>query len=956
MPSSEVIQKALEAIRKRQSNYEYFFRQISSPDWIKPLQNAGMFQIPPQSIREGDYIQYPGWAESRYLARMASLDAHIVLEVIQQIPETDNPRIHEDFVDAALGMPTDLAVQLVPNIKKWLDSPHLLLLPEKVSDLAIYLAKGDQVEKALDLMRTLLSVQEPEAGNNDDSTETLYALPKPRIRFETWNYKQILDEKIPQLVTVAEEHALELLCSLLAEAIKIYRSSSPSQKQILDSTLYEDHSRYWRPVVEENTRNFSPYDAYELLAVAVRDAAKQLIEKDNTKLQQVIVLLEKWRWRIFHRIALYLLSKFPKVNFNVLVTELTHPKYFDESHYQDYEYTSLIQEHFASLTQIEQNKILNIIKNPSFDWSWQENVDKRLEYLRHWQLYQLTPIKDNLPKEWQEKYKLLVSEFGEVRFSDIVSGGVGELQVGFAPPKLSTELASMTFDEVVDFLKNWQPTSQDPFEPSPAGLIPEISKLITQEPEIFLPNAVKFKGLRAEYILGFLYACRDILTKPEKSEKFKFPWLQVLDLCYWALQESQSLLSGENTVISYWRSTRQEVADLFGTGFTTKINSIPFYVRKDIWRYVYSLTEDPNPNPEYEKQYGGSNMDAATLSLNTVRGKAMHTVIKYALWVRRNLEKQTDKVIEQDFDMIPEVREVLEHHLNPQTDSSVAVRAVYGLYFPQLVVLDSNWSQDNIEEIFPKSKALESLRCAAWDSYITFCSVYNNVFKVLQNEYRYAVESLEIDQDDPSADKPDSRLAQHLTTLYWRGELELEQGILATFYERASDTLRGQVFEFVGRSLKNTTDEVPPEILERLRLLWEKRLKVVQNAKEANLYNQELAAFGWWFVSRKFDDSWAMAQLQQVLQLVDSIEADYWIIEQLSELVEVKPIPVLNCLKLMVDKDKNQWWTYSKRNEVKKILQTAMRERNSQIYKVAEDLIHRLGALGQHEFRELLSA
>src|SRR5215207_2844048 len=110
VPSQEVVQKALAEIRKRPANYEYFFDQLRSPDWIQPLFENGLFQNPPEPIREGDYIKFPFWPESQYLARVASLAPESVLEIALQI-ETDNVRVHEDIADAACAMTPHLAAQ-----------------------------------------------------------------------------------------------------------------------------------------------------------------------------------------------------------------------------------------------------------------------------------------------------------------------------------------------------------------------------------------------------------------------------------------------------------------------------------------------------------------------------------------------------------------------------------------------------------------------------------------------------------------------------------------------------------------------------------------------------------------------------------------------------------------------------------------------------------------------------
>ena len=79
MPSPRVVQKALSAISRRYSDYEYFFSQLQSPEWMRPLWDAGLFRIPPKPIEDQQSVRLPPWPESRYLARMASIQPKVVL-------------------------------------------------------------------------------------------------------------------------------------------------------------------------------------------------------------------------------------------------------------------------------------------------------------------------------------------------------------------------------------------------------------------------------------------------------------------------------------------------------------------------------------------------------------------------------------------------------------------------------------------------------------------------------------------------------------------------------------------------------------------------------------------------------------------------------------------------------------------------------------------------------------
>ena len=62
MPSPETVDKVVAAIRRGDAA-RYFFDRLSSPAWIRPLAERGLFASPPQlvSIEEGKYIQFPVW-------------------------------------------------------------------------------------------------------------------------------------------------------------------------------------------------------------------------------------------------------------------------------------------------------------------------------------------------------------------------------------------------------------------------------------------------------------------------------------------------------------------------------------------------------------------------------------------------------------------------------------------------------------------------------------------------------------------------------------------------------------------------------------------------------------------------------------------------------------------------------------------------------------------------------
>ena len=201
-------------------------------------------------------------------------------------------------------------------------------------------------------------------------------------------------------------------------------------------------------------------------------------------------------------------------------------------------------------------------------------------------------------------------------------------------------------------------------------------------------------------------------------------------------------------------------------------------------------------------------------------------------------------------EIIPEVQNVLEASLSK--DSTATVPSVFGQWFPWLVLIDAEWSKANELSIFPSAPDLAYLRDAAWNTYIRMCPAYENMFDILCNQYRDAIDRIQ----PPSASgrahgDPDIGLANHLMVFYLRGKINLKDldGLLKHLFSNASDDLMADAIGFVGRSVENDEGQIPQPTLDRLMTLWQERMNTLRTSGEPGNHQQELAAFGWWFRS-----------------------------------------------------------------------------------------------------------
>jgi hypothetical protein len=933
----------------------YFFNNLNNSKWLKPLISEGLFKHPPEPQREPKdgriLFTYSPWAQSRYLVRMAALEPleikQMVFETMMSI-ETENFLIHLDIIDVACFMlprpSAKLALKEIPWIEaqNWIDH----LLPEKLALLINHLTSSGETEVALQLAQILLNVfPDPKAIEYESRTFLL----QPRPKMDLWDYERIINKCRIHLANADGLTTLVLFTNLLETAIKF---SHPSR----EITGKEDHSEIWRQGIEgyeDGLRN--------LLVSAVRDTAEQIVESDPGNLISVVEYLESRTWLIFKRIALYLLRIFPEDGTNLIAERLTNKLYFDERELW-HEYILLAKENFSRLHLEQQNTILNwidespgieAIKKNAQEWDGQILTDEQAEQRIKWRkLRLLEPLREVLPSVWKKRYDDWTAELGTPEHTEYVMPPI-QFHMGYGSPQSTDDLRSMSVSEIVAFLTEWKPNGKDPLSASPEGLGRELAPLVSLDPEHFAAHAEAFQNLDPTYVRAFITGIKGAL-----NQSAVFSWAPVLRLCNWVLKQPIEITERESRIHqdANWTSTRSEIADLIGAGLKSETGKIPLEFRSEVWDVIKELTSDPEPTPEYEDKYGGDNMDPLTLSMNTVRGEAMRSLIHYVLWAARKVEindsKGPKEEIVRGFDDMPEVRATLELHLDLNIDPSLAVRAVYGQYLAWLIWFDKDWVEANLEKIFPKEESLLNHYSAAWGTYM-FGQPTDDSFELLLEVYKRAIELIgsETVYDKSHLTHPDKRLVYHLIAFYLRDRLSLEdaQGLLNLFYEKASDELRAYVFSSIGRDFRNA-ETVESEVLEKIKKLVEFRVATAQENPSAKL-RSEMKNFGWLFASKKFDDDWSLATLKQTLEIAGYSEFDDIVVEHLADLAVKYPTSAITCLNIMTDDIDNPWKISHWNKHIRKIISEAV---NTESRDIARALINKLGSRGSLEFQDLL--
>lgn len=977
MIDPKVLREIVERIRKSAANYTYFFDRLDSAEWIGPLRERGFLSRPPEPERQGNMISFPAWPESRYLARVAEQASELVLETILALPQTENYRVHEDLVDAAIKMRGSLSAKFAAKEARWIEGQRSMpaLLPEKIGLLVAHLAKGGEVKAALRLAGSLLRpIPDPRAAQKlDREADKVSLSPEPVARFDLWEYEQILKKYVPELIRAARLEGLRLLCDLLDLAIGLSGLRNGGDRP-------HDVSCVWRPAVEEHGQNRVNWLIKPMLVSVLRDGAEVVIREGLAGLADVVAVLEdrKRRWPIFGRIVMHLLRVFPDAPVAIIARYLTDSRLFDEGD-SLHEYSLLLERWFKSLDGRSQRRILRRIeKGPQWAKEGKDQDVLKANYRamlgrdlsdeeigrrgRMWQRDWLARLGKSLPDELAERYQRLVQEFGEPShplFSSYSEGVV----TGWRSPKEKQDLGQMRLDEMVSYLQTWQPSREFMGE-SRAGLGQTLQALVTEDPARFATSALHFRGVHPTYIRLLIHGLREAIGK-----KKAFAWEPVVELCKWVLeQRDEDVPKGTPYWLDEdqdWSWTRGAIANLLDTALSQDPAIVPFELRRDLWSLLATLASDPNPDPTHEARYGANNMDPSNLSINTTRGVALHAVMRYAFWIRNYYRKQPGELarVSVSFDEMPEVREVLGKHLDIDNEPSLAIRSVYGRWFRWIYVIDPAWASVKASSIFPDSEHLRPYWEAAWSAYLAFSDARDDVFDALKSQYCLAVGRLGMPRSLPKVPgNPETELGAHLMAFYWRGKLDLDNALLNEFFARAGDEVRSNALETMGRWLcqLKESDQLPSEDVRRkLMTLWESRLQSAQDNPVRGGHVREMAAFGWWFRSDFFPAAWAVTQLDRALEIalrgnenVIGVIA-HTTLEPLAAIFEQHPTLVLGSLVRLAKAGASPWHLMAGREQVRSILTRALKT-GPQTRETAVELIHYLGSRGIRDYADLL--
>jgi len=926
----------VDKLRNNFPNNDYlrgYFLGRASKEWLQPLSEKDFFKNPAQPIQTERGNEYPFWAESFYLSRIAAEAPEEVCEIILKIPPTENPRIHFNYFAAAEKMPIENLIKIMEHEKAWLkNSTDFLYLDPSIGKIINRLLLENHAALALECLGYILDFIKIKKDKNSE-----YSFNKTGAKLNSWDYQELIKQVTENAMASDGLGFLNLFIKLLNQylnldmnkGVKPYDNTYISRQDI-------DHSR------------FGHGDILDILIDAIINTSIKIIGSDSGKFTTIYELLVQQDWNVFRRIAYYLIEKIQQTEMaRMVLTENTLEKLTNPGTWN--EIARLLKQFFGEFSENDQHEILNVIEN-YHDTAWMQDengnfkeawdgrkFDKAYEtrYLETWRLNKLSIVKDHLEGEWEKKYKSLESKYGKPEHPEY-SSYIGEATLGPTSPIGTQEFGEKSIEEQIKCLMDFQPDMKVERDLSWAyeGLARTLQNSVVQKPERYNEYIAQFSVVPLPYIKNIFQAYSEL-----SRNGVHFKWQSLIEL----IKNTITRLK-ENTTEAN-DSVESALMSLLQNGL--KSNSIEFsnQFKEIIWESIDHClqSKSPDANEEIKNYTEIQSYDVYGTAINRVRPQAVENLIYFCSWyaphdIPFTISSQNE--ISAWFDTL----------LDSDKEKSPAVRSMFGANIHRLYNLDADWLRKNIDLIFPLEENKDLLWQSAWYTFVAFQNPHKKVYEVLElgKHYEKALNQLITDAIRTSGPaNPRDRIIEHILQLYW---YEMNTDLVIEFYGDAKDEYKEHAMQYIGQVLpekKSEENKVPESILKKIKDLIEERSKVA--------CKEEFQNFWWIIKSGQFEFDFIIEILLNISQRSSRFTMFHEIVQFLEQnLAENTQDKILAFLENMLDKnDKGLGLGYQDAN-LKSLLSKVIKSQNTNIAEKAEDIVHKIGSLGYFEYEALL--
>jgi hypothetical protein len=940
-PTPELAKTLCSSLRTSEAHSRYFFDQLDNPAWFLHLANQGIFDKTPEPIKTDKGMILPLWEVMEYLIRIANVYPDEIAEIAIRT-KTENFRIYERFVKAAIQMPAQPAAKIARAALNWLVVPNPFLLVDHCGELTVHLAAGNEWSSAIALCEALTETTvDPVPERMKDNP---YFLPNSRFKHDVYEVERFARDRIPALADVQFEDVMALLESRLVKTMSLDQR--------------EPNYSWWRDAVEDNHQSTGHWECKNILTDTIRDLLISWSKRDASRVTPILKKYAIHKNSIFRRIALYIIQ-INKQAYADLAKQLLTNRTLLYDIMIHHEYVNFLSNCFDLLASDQQEQLLTwITKGPKKKKDESKEKQKLTKNL--WIRDRVYMLRENLPQDYVSLLESLTKQYGEPDHPDFLILHQFTSRWGSVSPLIQTQVEEMSDDELIEYLKTFRPSGRSIDGPTSEGLADTIKSAILIDPARFARIAPRF--VDEKIISSYVYALLNGFQAAWKEGK-DFEWEPVLNCCESLIvrplntkEDIGQDLFEEDPV--KWAYIPGDIANLLEEGLRRDEHAIPPDYLPRVRELLVRLVEDPHPTLEEEKEsLTIGNMSPAMLSLNCNRGKAMHALINYALrFVRiRKAEEGKDPFVDGRR-IEPGVHQVLDDKLDKTKDPSLAVHSTFGWYLPYLFYLDRQWSEESLQLIFPSEQKTSEYWEAAWDAYVGYVGdFYTDLYRLLRPQYLRAIINMEQGTLTPSHERPYEKMAIHLMIAYINDleKLEDSEGLLVQFYRHAPDRVRAHAVWFLWRSLQEQKPGKGNGLWLKIRHLWEIRLAVASEAQASYDMREELSSYAWLLkdTPENLDEIYAL--LEPIVPYLEVGTQDRHVVEYLAEQAKVFPTKASLLLLKMVREVPDSIYL-SREEPVRQILETVNGSVEPGAKENVSKIVNLFGERGDYRYRDLV--
>lgn len=955
------ITRVIDLLRSRGSNYDYFFQNADSTIWLRALSEKGYFENIPgiEKAAEGRYV-VPFWPPIEYLVRIFDRKPDEVTNIILKFPNTDNLRILEGIMkitlkanslDAILNF-SRFITAFIENYQWGHEFIISLLRKPFIFDSRLSGVTPALLFKLVEFNKD--PHEEEKRSLRKEGQDNWNTLLKPIPRFGQWQYEQILENGVRPLAEHEPYQVARILIDAVASMIRLGIHPEDVKKK-----QDEDYSEIWCRRLDEPDRHYQ--DTKVILLQTLTYACEQVYKKTPEAIDALDQTLRNNYWKVFQRLRQHLYAMYPSEQTLPWIREqILGYEYYSNFKYH-YEFQLMIRkasEYFGMrlLNEEERKNIFDaILSGPSKEkfreWMGQNYNDEAFKRRQlHFHHMQLRPFGPLLSGEIQNYFDALENDSQTKDITDDSYSPYGKVEGGriiYRSPKSTEDLEKLADRELLDYINGWNDEHRDKddwsIEINMSALADAFQTLfkekIVQDSErlsFWVSNRDKIK--RPIYVTAVLKSMVELVK--EKNFEILDKWIE---FCTWVLSHPDSIREeGQLESMdeySDWGSSCMAVVDFIGA-CVDKDNDVPINARESLKELLHQVCCQPDSRLDNNNRVLVNKDDPITEAINSTRGLALEYLFKFGFWVRRHFPE----------DNLPEVTEILKYRF--AKDAKIPLtrpeRALLAMHFGSLCSFNYEWAVRHREDFFPRENI-----CVLRDTFGTYIR-YNNpavmIFKTLRDEFLYAIENLSIRPDENGDDTLlINRLGQHLFTYYlWEVyPLSGDESLLELFYNKTNGD-RGhwaQLFDYVGRLLKNSSRNLGDALVDRVIAFFDWRFVVAEP--------MELQNFTFWLDAECFDPEWRLQSFSKILDIAPGKKFEFYIIvETLNKLLPNNLALVVECF-LKIINNMSQGYTYIPDNEAKAILKAGLSAENPQIQKNAELAREKLLCLKQFDFLDL---